>query len=526
MLLNGSIFECFKESNPELENVKIEYYGRSFTVKESVESILRVGGFLLENGASTSVGIMLPNVPEAIFTLYACSATGKVANLINPKIPTAHLKKILVNTKTNVLFLYDALYAKHREMLDELGVKVVLCSPFYYRPFFKSLYSLISFKRKALYFENTLKCKPCAPLKCDGSEPVAYIHSGGTTGEPKTVVLSSFAINSLAKAILKTVHPQNTYDKQRDAMLMMLPIFHGFGLGVCVHTIACSCRIVLEPRFVPAESVRLIKKHAVTHLAGVPAMYRKMLEIPSLHDGRLSIVTNVFCGGDSLSPTIKENFDLALKNAGSTAEIAEGYGLSETVSVVSVGRKGNTLPLSQGRALDGNTIKIFNGDLEVLPNELGEIYVHTPTLMSGYLNDETTQNIVELDGMRYLKTGDLGFLDEEGNLFYKERIKRSIKIGAVNVFPQEVERVVNGLDGIKECCVARAYDDNKKPYLRLHLVMQEGYAFNAQFESKIKKKVEREIVRYATPRQFRLEKEIKRTNMGKVDFTYYEQKID
>ncbi len=526
MLLNGSIFECFKESNPNLENVKLEYYGKKFTVKETIESILKVGSFLLENQASTSVGIMLPNIPEAIFTLYACSATGKIANLINPKIPTLHLKKVLEKTNTNILFLYDALYAKHKEMLSELNVKVVLCSPFYYRTSLKIVYELTSVVNKGKYFEQALKCPPCTPLSFDGTDTVAYIHSGGTTGEPKTVVLSSFALNSLGNAIATTVHPNADYDEQKDAMLMMLPIFHGFGLGVCVHTIACLFRIILEPRFVPSESVRLIKKHKVTHLAGVPAMYRKMLEVSALYDGRLRFVTDAFCGGDSLSPVIKEQFDLALKNAGSQAELAEGYGLSETASVVTVGRKGSMLPLSQGQALKGNVVKIFNGTSFALPNEFGEIYVSTPSLMSGYLGEESAQNLTEIDGRLYLKTGDLGFMDDQGNLFYKERIKRSIKIGAINVFPQEIERVVNAVDGVKECCAARVYDKNKKPYIRLHLVMQEGRTFNSQFEGKIKKRIEQEIVRYATPRQFRLEKEIKRTTMGKVDFTYYEQKRD
>ncbi|MBQ8178380.1 MAG: acyl--CoA ligase [Clostridia bacterium] len=523
MQTSCSIFACMVEACPRTDITKIEYYGKKFTVQEVIDYSLLVGGYLCANGyAGGSVGVMLPNIPEAVFTLYGCSASGSVANLINPRIPTKKLKSLLLSTDTKVLFLYDALYPKHKDMLSSLGVKVVLCSPFYYRSDLKWLYALKSVGNRKNYFENVLTSGKCTPLSTDGKEAVAYIHSGGTTGEPKTVVLSSYALNSLAEAILTTVHPKKTYDAERDSMLMMLPIFHGFGLGVCAHTIACACRIVLEPRFLPSESVKMIKKYSVTHLAGVPAMYRKMLGVKALRDGRLRNVTNVFCGGDSLSSLVKERFDEALKSAGSTAEMVEGYGLSETASVVTVGRVGATKEHSQGQALKGNEIRIYKGATPLSAGEVGEILVSTPSLMSGYLGESQSDVVVDIDGKPFLKTGDLGYMDSDGYLFYLERQKRSIKIGAINIFPQEIERVCRELSEVVECCVARCYDKNNKPYVKLHLQLEDGIELNSLLESKIKRKIEQEIVRYAVPKEFCLEKEIKRTEMGKIDFNYYE----
>lgn len=524
MQVSSSIFSCFVDCAKNEEVTKIEYYNRKFSVRETISCALRVGGYLESKGyKGKSVGIMLPNIPEAIFTLYGCSAIGSVANLINPRIPSAKLKTLLETTDTKVIFLYDALYERHKAVFEELGVEVVLCSPFYYRAILNPIYRLLSFKNRGLYFERVLSYNECKPIVTDGSEAVAYIHSGGTTGEPKTVILSSYALNSLAQSILTTVHPKRTYDEKRDAMLMMLPIFHGFGLGVCAHTIACACRIVLQPRFVPIESVRLIKKHKVTHIAGVPAMYRKMLSVKALYDGRLKGITNAFSGGDSLSSSVAEGFNRALKNAGSNAEVVEGYGLSETASVVTVGEKGATKPHSQGKALNGNEIRIFEDGKELSPNEIGEIYVHTPSLYSGYVGEKALVNVVEIDGKPFLSTGDLGYLDEEGHLYYKERRKRSIKIGAINIFPQEIERVVRELDEVVECCAARKYNEKGKPYIKLHLELSEGVTLNSQLESKIAKKVEREIVRYAVPREFCSEKTIKRTAMGKIDYNFYEK---
>lgn len=523
MQVNRSIFGLMVESCPREEAVKIEYYGKKFTVGETIDNSLKVGSFLKERGYDKkSVGVMLPNIPEALFVLYGCSAVGSVANLINPRIPSIKLKSILVSTKTKVIFLYDALYRKHKAILNELGVEVVLCSPFYYRSELKPLYWFSSLANRDKYFEKILKYSPCVPVEGDGSERVAYIHSGGTTGEPKTVCLSSYALNSLAKAVLTTVHPEKTYDADRDAMLMTLPIFHGFGLGVCAHTIACACRIVLEPRFIAKEAVRLIKKHKVTHLAGVPATYRKMLGVKALYDGRLKGVTNAFCGGDSLSALVKENFDDAFRRAGSSCELVEGYGLSETASVVTVGKNGNTKMNSQGQALDGNEIRIYIDGKQAQPFEVGEIFVSTPSLMSGYLGESQLSNVVIIDEKPFLMTGDLGYQDDQGFLFYKERRKRSIKIGAINIFPQEIERVARDMEEIVECCAARKYDQKGKPYVKLYVELEEGVQLNSQLENKISKKIEREIVRYAVPRVYCAERTIKRTDMGKIDFNYYE----
>ena len=526
MMESRSIFEYFDSACEDKSCVKLEYYGKKFTVAEVLTNSLKVGGFLIEQGyQGHSVGVMLPNIPEAIFTLYGCSAVGSIANLINPRLPTARLRRILSETNTKIIFMYDALYARHHKMLEELGVKVILCSPFYYRAILRPLYFFNSFGNKSNYFSEVLISKPCTPISTDGTETVVYVHSGGTTGEPKTVKISSYALNCLARAILDTIHPNADYSRTDDCMLMMLPIFHGFGLGVCVHTIACAFRIALEPRFTPNEAVKLIKKHRVTHLAGVPAMYRKMLTVKALADGRLQRITDAFAGGDTLDVNLKNAFDEVLKKSGSNAEVVEGYGLSETASVVTVGRKGHTKYLSQGEPLIGNEVKIIANGSEAPAGTVGEICVKTSSLMSGYL-DGSADGITVYDGEKWLHTGDLGYIDEDGSLFYKERLKRSIKIGAVNIFPSEIEKVVGEIEGIKACCAARAYDKNNKPYVRLYVELTAGKSLSSGIINKIKRKTELEIVRYAVPKEIRQVDEIKRTDIGKIDFAYYEIKIN
>ncbi len=519
-----SIFGYFSDSLTDGGLAKITYYGRSFSGAEFRELALRFGGYLIEEGvAPGTVAVMLPNIPEALIAVYGANAVGSTVNLLNPRIPTRSLEKLLLRTDTKLIVLFDFLYAKHKKMLKRLGIKTVLCSLNAYKPAHRMAYlAERAVFVGATFFEATLGVDPCKPRVSDGNGIAVYIHSGGTTGEPKTVCLQDKALNNLARAVLDTVHPEASYSPQTDSMLMMLPVFHGFGLGVCVHTIMCAFRVVLEPRFKAKEAIALIEREKVTHLAGVPSMFRKMLKEPSFDGEYLKSVTEAFCGGDGLPMAIKEEFDRILQKNGSSAELLEGYGLSETVSVVTVGENGKTKLKSQGTPLKGNRVKIVDEHGKTLPpHAIGEIRVSTGSLMSGYLDDDelTSKVIAREDDGEWLSTGDVGYMDEEGFLFYKERAKRSIKIAAINIFPSEIERVVGSL-GVGACCAVRCRDSYGKPMIALYV--ERANRSEIFVENKIKRAVARDISPYAVPRKIIFVDKIARTDVGKTDYVYYE----
>lgn len=520
-----SIFGYFTDSLSDPTLPKLTYYGKSFSGEEFIDLSLRFGGYLTDTvGQNGTVGIMLPNIPEAVISVYGARAVNVIVNLINPRLPTNNLERVLKKTNTGLLVILDFLYLKHKKMLDGSGVKIVLCSSFAYR---KGGLPIYYAERTAYlgkkFFKDTLKYTPCVPVTTDGSSTAVYIHSGGTTGESKTVELSDKALNSLACAVLDTVHPGKDYSEKDDSMLMMLPIFHGFGLGICVHTIMCGFRVVLEPRFKAKEAISIIKREKITHLAGVPSMYAKLIAEPSFDGEHLSSITEAFCGGDGLSPRIKSDFDKIMKKNGSSAELLEGYGLSETASVVTVGANGATKSGSQGTPLTGNAVKIIRADgSEAEVGEVGEIYLSAVSMMSGYLGDgELTRNVIRLgdDGKKWLATGDMGYVDGDEYLFFKERAKRSLKIAAINVFPSEIERTVNAVDGVSACCAARTRDANGKPMVTLYVELSER---RGGIEQKIKRAVAREISPYAVPRKIVAVDKIARTSIGKADYLYYE----
>ena len=496
------------------------YKGKKISAEKLLSTTLRVGEFLCTQGIEkgNTVGIMLPNIPEAIYALYACNAIGAISNLINPRMGKKGLEKLLAFTETKLVYTLLPLYFKHKETFKKLNIKVVVCSA---NGVVGECLESVAFHNLS-YFNLSLPDKCTRSIDTDGSETAVYIHSGGTTGTPKTVMLSSYALNSLANTIVTTVRPNGDYSREKDATVMMLPIFHAFGLGVCAHTMLSSIKVVLLPRFIPAKANRLIKKYKVTYIAGVPAMYRKMLEKGNFDGKALEFV---FCGGDKLPSDVKDKFNEALVNSGSKCEILEGYGLTETCSVVSVGENGNTKKGSLGTPLKGNVIKIVDDDgNEMGIGEVGNVIVSANSLMTGYLKDEeTTREVIfEKYDRRYLKTGDLGKIDSDGMLYFVERRKRSVKIGAINVFPSEIENVVNEIVGVKSCCAARKFSSNGKALIKLHLVVEDNVN-NVEIIKTIEKEVASKLHPYAVPREFVFDKSLKMTMFGKIDYKYYEQ---
>ena len=186
-------------------------------------------------------------------------------------------------------------------MLEKYGIEAVVCSPFYYRKGLKILYPFsLASCAGATRFAETLKSAECVPVKRKGEDAAVYIHSGGTTGTSKAVVISNRALNSLAESVVDSVHPGRMDIPENGGMLAILPVFHGFGLGICVHTVICHIRVVLMPLFRAKEAARLIKKYSVTHIAGVPQMYSKLTAERAFAGEGLKQIECVFCGGDKL----------------------------------------------------------------------------------------------------------------------------------------------------------------------------------------------------------------------------------
>ncbi len=252
---------------------------------------------------------------------------------------------------------------------------------------------------------------------------------------------------------------------------------------------------------------------------GVPQMYKKLLDIRSFKGEKLSQIGYIFCGGDVLPLSLKEDFNKRMQDSGSSATVAEGYGLTETASVFSLEHLHTAN--SQGTPIGNNLVMVVDENGSPCTNgEVGELLLHSESLMLGYLNDDNADVFVTINGLKYLKSGDFGFLDEFGNLHFAERKKRTIKISAHNIFPSQVEGIAKGLPMVADCVVARTTIKGK-PATRMFLVLNKSYSFENSVAT-IKTAIASSISRYAVPREFVHVDSLKRTSLGKVDFKQYE----
>ena len=479
-----------------------------------------------------SVAINLPNFAQAIIAFYAINKCGAIANIIHPLIPTDGLIPLIKKTKAKYLFTMDIFLKDKVDALLSQGITPIVCSINDYSNLYKKPIISLATRNKTksiknndnlLYYSQAIKSMSQYknieyPSINDGDDAVV-LHSGGTTGEPKSIRLSNYALNSLAISLKDLMN--YTPDTFR-TILAVLPLFHGFGLGVCMHScLTAGYRLVLVPSFKPKNAIKLIKKHKISIIAGVPTMYAKMLEEKTFRGDKLKYLEYLFCGGDKLSVSLKTEFDRRLKECGSIAELLEGYGLTEVVTVCTVNRVNDVVANSVGKPLSSIHLKIIDADNNTLPpNCDGEICVTGNTLMSGYLDDEVATKecfLCDDDGVVWVKTGDCGYLDHNNNLFFKDRLKRLIKISGMNIFPAEIESLVNTLKEIKHSCV-KEYTENNKTYLELFIVLNPNYTCDKSLLDKINTLLKSQLIKYSIPKKITERKSLPLTKIGKVDY--------
>ena len=525
---NQSMIGYIKDALTDLKQTKISYFGNKFSAEEVFNDVACVGTFLKHNGVKKgdSVIICLPNIPQGVVALYAINSVGAIANVVHPKIGTDGLVRIVKETNTKWVFMFDRFVSKHRKSLKNLGVTIISCRA---TDCMLGMHKIIRFsepnmvlKTNVITYNRTLVKPRHYEIDIKGEETAVYLHSSGTTGEPKTVLLSNYAMNELADNLYKHVGGSEIGLRDGDGMMMILPLFHGFGLAVCVHFMMYFGRIIMIPMFTAKASVRSLRKDNIQFITCVPNMLRKMMEVKGIEGDHLKNLRAIFVGGDKLDDTLRDRMQELLVRNGSQGVCVEGFGLSETASVTHVnvtGKKGGTV----GLPMPNITTKIVdeNGE-EVEPGIEGELLLSCSTMMTGYLNTDNDNITVDENGVRWLDTGDRAIVDEEGYLYYKGRNKRMLKIGGVNIYPQEVEAVAAKIEGIRFACAVRIKQANGKPALKLLVVLQKGVELTSSLKQKICNQISSHILPYATPRVIEKVDEIVMTGMGKTDYRYYE----
>lgn len=529
-----SMYEYMKMRSGNDNRIALSYYGNHIGYDNMLLEIEKLSNCLNCIGVSDidNVAICLPNIPNAIISFYAVNRLGASVNLIHPLVPPMQLLDMITKLNSKVLFLFDLFYEKHREVLKKSGVKVILCSASdYMQGFKKPLYNLATYKKvkNIVYSKDILKYSNIIGKKYDNAKVVygescgeriaCYIHSGGTTGEPKIAMMPNKAINECSYNVRTLIGDRVEKNK---SMLMVLPLFHVFGLGVCMHTtLTAGGRCLLVPKFSSKYVAKLVRKERATYMAGVPTMYEKLLNEKAFNGEFLKDMKCCYSGGDKLPKELKERFDNLMVKNGSECRLCEGYGLTEA-GICTVNITENSMDGAVGLPLGNTKIAIVDKDNRFLSSgELGEICISGENVMSGYYGDSITSSEVLFlgeDNNTYVKTGDYGYISDSGHLFYVDRLKRMIKISGINVFPAEIERLVtDNIDIVSKCCAIESIC-NEKSSIKLFVMLKNDNADKEKVELDIRKLIKNNLMKYSMPKKIVFTHSLPMTEIGKVDY--------
>lgn len=472
--------------------------------------------------------IYLPTCPQSLIAFYACSKLGVVANIVHPLTPLDKLKENLAQTKSKGLMYYDILIKDHKTLAtlnQEILINCSISNFVIFRKIFYSMFARTRYKayKKSLKFSKLIKHNNHAdknPIENCGEgnsqDVVCTMHSGGTSGQPKIIELQNFALNELSVSLEK-MYTRKIRGGGSEYGLVALPMFHAYGLGVSVHTcLTNQYSIILVPKFKPKSFNRLIRRYNVTFFAGVPIMFKKMIEYKSFYGKHLAKLMDLWCGGDVLPEPFVEHFDTILKRYNSSARLFRGYGLTEVSSVCAANTFENYRPYSCGKAIPNTKIEIWDDENNPLkPNQIGEIAVCSSSTMRGYLNE--VNGFVHKGDEKWVKTGDLGYLDEDDFLYIIDRRKRSIKINAINVFPSEIENLAKQNPFVDEAC-AVPYHYDEKLYIKLYITIKSKDINVEKIKQDIISLCKKNLIKYSVPRLIEIIDAMPRTNFGKIDY--------
>ena len=531
-----SLYKQLKNTaNKYPDNYAYRYLGKNVTYEKFIKQIDKAARSFKEMNVKKGdvVTFCMPNIPEVIIGFYALNKIGAIANMVHPLSSEQEIKEAVVSTKSKYIVMVDIFYDKVKNTLKGTQIKnVIYVSPSNsmnlllkvgyklinigkYKRFPKDRF-YISWKK---FIRKSNCCKEIIKDKYGKDTPAVILHSGGTSGKPKNVVLQN-------RSFLMAVQQEKIFLKYLnvgDSVLAIMPNFHGFGLSVCMHsTMTIGFTSILVPQFDATKFDILFKKNRPSVVLGVPTLYEALIKNNNVKNLDLSFLKMAISGGDMLSKTLEDKVNNYFEEHGSPAKITQGYGMTEALAAVCIGIADINKSGSIGIPLPGNNIKIINPSTRKTNpyNVVGEICINNKALMMGYLNNETETNQalqIHDDGHVWLHSGDLGYMDEDGFIFCKGRIKRMIITSGYNVYPSHIEEVIQSHPAVLQCTVVGVPHPYKQEVPKAFIVLKEGY-LPIFVKNEIKEHCKKNLAKYMVPKDFIFRKKLPKTKLGKVDF--------
>ena len=538
----GTMYEKVEAVAKKYPNyIAFDFMGKSTTYKEFTKNVELCAKSLSMLGIreNDKVTIAMPNCPQAIYMFYAVNLIGAISNMVHPLSSEKELEFYINESESATVVTLDQFYHKFEAIRANTcakniiiaRIKDALSQPLRWGYMLTEGRKIEKIPDDApvIFWEDFLKFGKTRffdiKVKRKSDDPATILYSGGTTGTTKGILLTNKNFNALSQQIIAT----NPMFRPGDKMLSAMPLFHGFGLGVCIHSMLSEGgRCILVPRFTPESYAKLITKYRCNFIAGVPTLYEALLRLPKFDKADLSSLKGVFSGGDSLSIELKKKLDKFLYDHKAVIQVREGYGTTETVTACCLTPSHMHKEGSIGLPFPDTYIKIVKPgtDKEVPYGEEGEILLAGPTVMKEYIKhpEETAQTLRKhADGLTWVYTGDLGVMDDEGFVFFKGRNKRMIITSGYNVYPAQLENIIDACDIVSMSCVIGVPDPYRMQKVKAFIVLKNGVPANEQSKDMIKAYCEKHIAKYAMPREFEFRTELPKTLVGKVAYRKLEE---
>ena len=528
-----SIYETIRRTCEKYPNeIAYDYFNRKVTYGDFLKEIDMIAKSFVAIGVKKGdkVTLVMPNTPEAIISFYALNKIGAISNMVHPLSSQNEIRHYIELSKSVAVLTIDATFATVYNIVPGTTVQnIIVASPSNSMIYMKPIYKTTQLTSNRIPREKGIikwwrfrrlgrKVDYGVDEYTDGSYPATILYSGGTTGKPKGIVLSNLNFNALALSSLTFVKIG-----VGDKILAIMPIFHGFGLGVCVHTcMSVGAQSILIPRFDNKKFHKLLKKHKPTVLAGVPTLWEAMINNPKMKNMDLSFLKIMISGGDSLSVSLKHKMDAFLKEHNADIQVMEGYGLTECVTGSCLNPQYRCKDGSVGIPYPDIFYKIVkpNTCKEIPYGEEGEICLSGPTVMLEYLDEpEETANTLKVheDGLTWLHTGDLGHMDEEGWVYFKLRIKRMIVSNGYNIYQSQLENIIDAHPNVSVSTVIGIPHPYKREVAKAFIVLKDGIEPTDEVKQNIYNYCKQNIAKYALPKEFEYRDELPKTLVNKVD---------
>ncbi len=492
--------------------------------------IEKMASFISSKGIKKGdvVTAFLPSCGHAFTVFYSLSKLGVISNFVHPMTPPAQLLEIMKHTNSKGIFMLDLFAGAFKSVIDEH--MTIICSTSDFCDGVALQYAKGNEMQNAHVPESenvirygeimAMDLPPVETVEHLGKTDAIYLHGGGTTGKSKTIIHSAYSFNNLARSLYIL---DNNHVYTQDHSLCTLPCFHAFGLGGAMHYAICNAYgPIMIPKLDNVQANELIRKYKVTEILAVPKMFEKLVDAPNFENEGIKNLNLLFAGGDVISNEFVAKFNGLMEKNGSKAKICRGYGLTEMCAVCTTNSDFYFKSDSTGYPLMCVELEIWDDDCNEMPQgEIGEIVFSGKTMMNGYLPDDMIKDsgiYTDKNGKKWVRTGDMGYLDEDGFVYFSGRKKRIIIIAGYNIYPATIEEHIYKLDYVNEVCAVQGYNDEGKPDVKLCISLKDPNADKEEAAEKILAFCKENIEGYACPRRVEFHDLLPRTKMEKLDF--------